>query len=348
MGLQISEIVPRQEISLGDLKGKIIAVDAFNTIYQFLSTIRQPDGTPLMDSKHRITSHLSGLFYRTTNLLSQGMKLIFVFDGMPPEEKGLTHKARQSVKNEAQIKYEHAKEEGNIEEMGKYARQLTKLTSEMVDESKELLHALGIPVVQAPSEGEAQASFMCKTNEMIYTVASQDYDSLLFSSPRLVQNLTLARKRRTSAGSFVPVYPELIELEKVFNSLQITHEQLISLGILVGTDYNPGGVKGIGPKKALALVKQYKQPTLIFSAVEKQLEEQGTGMEFDWQNIFELFKKPDVTDNYEIKFSNANIEELSNILVDKHDFSEERIRSAFDKLEKIKEQQKQSDLKKWF
>jgi flap endonuclease-1 len=348
MGLQISEIVPREEISLENLKGRIIAVDAFNTIYQFLSTIRQPDGTPLMDSKHRITSHLSGLFYRTTNLLAQGIKLIFVFDGQSPEEKELTHKARESSKAEAKMRYEQAKEAGNIEEMGRYARQLTRLTDEMIAESKSLLQALGIPIVQAPSEGEAQAAFMCRTNDDIYAAASQDYDSLLFSSPRLIQNLTLARKRRTSAGSFVPIQPELIELNKVLNSLQVTHEQLISLGILVGTDYNPGGVKGIGPKKALVLVKQYKQPSLIFSAVEKQLAEQGIGMEFSWQDIFELFKKPDVTNDYDIKFSKADKEELIKILVDEHDFSEERLKNSLEKLEKIKEQQKQSDLKKWF
>lgn len=348
MGLQISEIVPRQEISLNDLKGRIIAVDAFNTIYQFLSTIRQLDGTPLMDSKHRITSHLSGLFYRTTNLMTQGMKLIFVFDGQSPEEKELTHKARESSKVEAKRKYESARESGNIEEMGRYARQLTRITDEMIAESKSLLQALGIPIVQAPSEGEAQAAFMCRTNERIYAVASQDYDSLLFSAPRLIQNLTLARKRRTSAGSFIPIKPELIELSNVFNSLQITHEQLISLGILVGTDYNPGGVRGIGQKKALVLVKQYKQPSLIFSAVERQLAEQGMEMGFNWQDIFELFKKPDVTNSYDTEFSKADKERLIKILVDEHDFSAERVKNALDRIEKTNEQQKQSDLKKWF
>src|SRR3989344_3979478 len=115
MGLQISEIVPRQEIQLHDLQGKILAVDAFNTIYQFISTIRQPDGTPLMDSKKRITSHLSGLFYRNINLLTRGIKLVYVFDGEPPELKYKTHERRGAVRDSAREKYEEAKKEEDIE-----------------------------------------------------------------------------------------------------------------------------------------------------------------------------------------------------------------------------------------
>lgn len=348
MGLQIADIVPKKEILLNDLQNKVIAVDAFNTIYQFLSTIRQPDGTPLMDSKKQVTSHLSGLFYRSTNLLTQGLKLIYVFDGTPPELKGATHRARESGKREAERKYEEAKILGRNEEMAKYARQTTRLDDAMIQESKALLKALGLPIVQAPAEGEAQAAFMCRTNENIYAVASQDYDSLLFGAPRLVQNLTLARKRRTSSGAFIPIQPELIDLQKVLNTLQITQDQLISLGILAGTDYNPGGIYRIGQKKALALVKQYKQPSLVFKAMEKQLREQGTGMEFDWQEIFSLFKNPAVTRDYEINFKKPNADALRKILCEEHDFSEERVNNALERIEKKQEAAKQSNLKKWF
>lgn len=348
MGLQIADIVPKKEISLYDLRNKIIAVDAFNTIYQFLSTIRQPDGTPLMDSKKQVTSHLSGLFYRSTNLLTQGLKLVFVFDGEPPALKGVTHESRQEAKKEAQKKYEEARKLGKTWDMAKYAKQTTSLDGKKIQESKDLLHSLGIPTVQAPSEGEAQAAFMCRTNENIYAVASQDYDSLLFGAPRLIQNLTLARKRKTSGGAYVPINPELIELQKVLNTLQITQEQLISLGILAGTDYNPGGIKGIGQKKALALVKQYKQPSIIFKAMERQLSGQGTKMEFDWQEIFPLFKNPKVTKDYGLKFKKPDEKALRKILCEKHDFSEERVSNALERLEKQQEAAKQSELKKWF
>ena len=56
-------------MSVEHLANRRVAVDAFNWIYQFLAIIRQPDGTPLRDSKGRVTSLLSGLFYRTAKLL---------------------------------------------------------------------------------------------------------------------------------------------------------------------------------------------------------------------------------------------------------------------------------------
>ncbi len=344
MGLQIRDIVPKKEIKIEDLKGKILAVDAFNVIYQFLANIRQPDGTPLMDSKKRVTSHLSGLFYRTTNLMARGLKLIYVFDGKPHALKGETVSERIAHKEEAKEKYDKAKARGSEEDMFKYSRQALHLTEEMIEESKKLVEALGLPVVQAPSEGEAQCSYIVKKGEA-YAVASQDYDSLAFGASRLIQNLTLARKRKLASGAFVPIVPEMIELEQVLNSLQINHEQLICLGILVGTDFNPGGVKGIGPKKALQLVQQYRSPSLLFSALGKLAEEgKINNPDFDWQDIFELFKKPDVTSDYKIEFKKIDEKALKKLLCDEHDFSEERVTSALGKIYENKEKASQKGL----
>jgi len=335
MGLQISEIVPKEEISLESLKDKVIAVDAFNTIYQFLTTIRQADGTPLMDRKGRVTSHLSGLFYRTVNLINFGIKPIFVFDGKSPELKEKTHEHRRAIKEEAALKFESAE---TIEEKAKFASRLAVLTDEMIDESKKLLAALGVPVIQAPSEGEAQASYMAKSGDA-YAVASQDYDSLLFGAPRLIQNVTMSRKRRLPSGLFVSINPQMIELEKVLNHLQINREQLICLGILIGTDYNPKGVHGIGPKTALKIVKEHKIPSEIFKEVAKEKP-----FDFDWQKIFELFMKPDVLKKYDLKFKQIDEEKVKKILCDEHDFSDERIQSGLDKLKEHKEKAKQKKL----
>ena len=314
MGLQIGELVPKKEIKIEDLKGKIIAVDAFNTLYQFLANIRQPDGTPLQDSKGHVTSHLSGLFYRTTNLMNRGLKLVYVFDGIPSKLKERTKEIRTARKEEAKQKYEEAKARGSEEEMFKYSRQNIRLNDEMIQESKDLLEALGIPVVQAPGEGEAQCSYIARQGDA-YAVSSQDYDSLLFGAPRLIQNLTLARKRRLASGAFIPVMPEMIELQDVINTLQITHEQLICLGILVGTDFNPSGVRSIGPKRALQLVQVYKQPVLLFDALGKLVQEgKVPEPDFDWPDIFELFKKPDVTKDYKIKFHDINEKKVKELL----------------------------------
>ena len=335
MGLQIGEIVPKTEISLESLKGKIIAVDAFNTIYQFLTTIRQPDGTPLMDSKQRVTSHLSGLFYRTLSLLNMGIKPVYVFDGKAPELKQKTHEARAKIKEEAFAGFETAE---TIEEKAKFASRISFLTGEMIEESKELLSAMGVPVIQAPSEGEAQASYMAKVGDA-YACASQDYDSLLFGAPKLIQNVTLSRKRRLASGLFVSINPQVIELEKVLEVLEINHEQLICLSILVGTDYNPKGVHGIGPKTALKIVKEHKSPALIFKEVAKTKE-----IDFNWQEIFELFKKPDVIKKYSLKFKPIDEKKILKLLCDEHEFSEERIKSALAKLGEQKEKQKQKTL----
>ena len=341
MGLQIGEIIPREEISIESLSGKIIAVDAFNTIYQFLTTIRQIDGTPLMDRKGNVTSHLSGLFYRSVNLMNKGLKLVYVFDGEAPELKEKTHAIRREIKEEAAAKFETAE---TIEEKAKYAARTSVLTNEMIEESKELLSALGLPVIQAPGEGEAQASYMAKQGD-VYAAASQDYDPLLFGAPRLIQNLTLARKRKLPSGLSVSINPELITLQKVLNTLQLNQDQLICMGILSGTDYNPKGVKGIGPKKALKFVSSYKAPALVFKEIGKLPE---YNISFDWQAVFELFKKPNVTKKYDLKFRQVDKEKLKAILVKEHDFSEERIGSALDKLQEQKEQKKQRDLKKYF
>ena len=342
MGLQIADIIPRKEIELSDLHGKTLAVDAFNVIYQFLSTIRQPDGTPLMDSKKRITSHLSGLFYRNMNLIHEGIKLIYVFDGKAPALKRGTQEKREEIKDEAREKYEQAKEEENVEEMGKYARQIVHLDKQKIEESKELIEAMGIAVIQAPGEGEAQASYIAKQDDDVYAIASQDYDCLLFEAPRLIQNLTLARKRKTVSG-YVEIKPQLIELNHVLKEMNLTQEQLICIGILSGTDYNPGGVKGIGQKKALKLVQEYKTKEKIFEAVEKLEREGKYKIEFDWKEIFELMKYPNIDKDYKIEFPKMNFEKIKEILME-HDFSEERIESQLDKLREVKEAKKQRTL----
>src|SRR3989338_588859 len=315
MGLQIGEIISRREIELHELKGKTIAVDAFNAIYQFLSSIRQPDGTPLMDSKRRITSHLSGLFYRNIALLAEGIKLVYVFDGEYHELKGKTHEIRQGAKDIAKEKYEKAKEEEDVEGMGKYSRGFIKLNDEMIAESKDLLESMGIAVVQAPGEGEMQCAELVK-NGQAYAVGSQDYDALAVGAPRLIQNLTLARTRKTPSG-FVYIEPEVLEYESVLNTLGIDGDQLICLAILVGTDFNQGGVKGIGPKKALALVKEKRYPIAIFRTLEGKLD-------FDWKAVFEIFKKPNVS-KIKISFPKLNRDKVKQILVDEHDFSLERV-----------------------
>ena len=339
MGLQIGEIISKKEISFKDLKNKIIVVDAFNTLYQFLTTIRQPDGTPLMDNQGKITSHLSGLFYRNLNLILNGVRLIYVFDGEAPDLKKVTKGLRENAKIRARQKYQEAESLQDIDAMGKYSKRDVSLNEVKIKESKELLKAMGIAIVQAPGEGEAQASYLVNKNPEFYAVASQDYDCLMFKATKVIQNLSLARKKRTMYG-FKEVFPQIIYLDKVLKELEINQEQLICLGILCGTDYNPQGIKGLGPKKSLKLVQEFKIKEKIFEEVKSNKKYK---INFNWKEIYNEIDNPNIDKNVEIKFPKINKVKIREILL-KHDFSEKRINSQFEKLEELKKRKAQKTL----
>lgn len=339
MGLQIGDIISKKQIEFSDLKGKTVAVDAFNAIYQFLTTIRQPDGTPLKDSSGNVTSHLSGLFYRNIKLIMEGIKLIYVFDGEAPELKGATKEKRMEARRLAKEKYEDAVQREDIEAMGKYARSEVHLDEKKIKESKELLSAMGIAVVQAPSEGEAQASFMAFSDDSIYAVASQDYDCLMFKAPLLIQNLSMSRKRKTFSG-YREVFPQVINLDLVLGELEINQEQLICLGILTGTDYNPGGVKGLGPKKSLKLVKEQVTKEKIFQAVE---DNEKLELSFDWKIIYNEIFEPNVDKDFVVEFPEVDKDKIKEILTN-YEFSEARIDKQLEKFDELKKKLAQRTL----
>lgn len=338
MGVQLGSIVPSKEIELTALSGKKIAVDAYNFIHQFLSIIRDKlTGEPLRNSRGRITSHLSGLFYRNINLIEAGIKTVWVFDGKPPKLKRAAIEERQAAKELAIKKWEEALEKG--EEAKKYAQATSTITEEVVEDAKKLLDLMGIPCVQAPSEGEMQAAYMCKKGD-VWATASHDYDSLLAGSSRLVRNISISKRRKLpNKEVYVEVKPELIELEEVLTNLGITQEQLVLIGILVGTDYNPG-IKGFGPKKALALVKENK-------TLEKVLEKVEWNCEVSPEEILNFFLHPPTTDNYKIEWREPKTERLVDFLVKEHDFSEERVRKFASKLEESFEKGQQFSLESW-
>lgn len=340
MGTKLKDLASIKETSIEELQGKVLAVDAHNILYQFLTTIRQRDGSLLTDSKRRVTSHLNGLFYRTTKLMQKGLKLVFVFDGKPPELKSKETARRKEKKKEARAKFEVAKEKGEEEEMKKYAARTARLTSEMIEESKELLGCLGIPVVQAPSEGEAQAGQMVK-DEKSWAVVSQDFDNLLFGCPRMVRNLSIDGKRKIGPR-WVTVKPELILLSDTLNKLGIDQDQLIILGILVGTDYNIGGVPGIGPKTALKLVKEHEDFDEIFEKVDWEEH-----FDVEWKEIFYTFKKMPVRKDYKLVWEEVDVEGVRRMLVDEYEFSGERVDKQISKWIKEKEGKKQKGLGEW-
>lgn len=318
MGVNLADLVDREEIDLPRLKGRAAAVDALNILYQFLAIIRQRDGELLKDSQGRVTSHLSGLFYRSINLIEEGINPIYVFDGEPPSLKKETIAKRQEIKREARREWRKAVEEGRKEDIRKFAQQTSRITDDMLKDAKMLLESMGIPYVQAPSEGEAQAAFLARKGD-VYAAASQDYDSLLFGAPQLVRNLTLTGRRKLPGKDvYITVTTELIVLERILQELDIAREQLVEIGLLIGTDYNEG-ISGVGPKTALKIVKGEK-----FS-------------EYGLDDLKELFLSPKVTDEYTIRFKSPSPEKISEILCEDHDFSETRVENAVKRLVKAHE-----------
>ncbi|MGQ9460346.1 MAG: flap endonuclease-1 [Candidatus Bathyarchaeaceae archaeon] len=343
MGVNLGDLVPKTRVDLKSLGGKSIAIDAYNALYQFLAIIRQPDGTPLRNSTGRITSHLSGLLYRTANLVEMGIKVAYVFDGVPPALKEVEIKRRAKVKEEALVKYERALQEGRMEEARTYAQMTSTLKDYMAEDSKKLLTQMGVPWVQAPSEGEAQAAHMTRKGDTDYC-ASQDYDSLLFGAPMLVRNVTISGRRKLPRKPiYVEVIPETVELDHVLKELDITREQLIDIGILLGTDFNPEGVKGIGPKTALKLIKQYGSLEELLPKL-KEAE-----FPVEPQRIREIFLNPKVTDNYKLTWKDPDIEGVVDFLCRERDFSEERVRKALNKMtEGLKKAKGKVTLETWF
>jgi flap endonuclease-1 len=338
MGLNISDIVEKQKKNLEDFKDKVIAIDAHNTIYQFLASIRTEDGSPLADLHGRPVSHLSGLLSRNANLVHVGIKPVYVFDGKPPELKKRVLKERRERKEKAAEEYKEALKEGDLERARTKAQQTSRITDDIIESGKELLGYLGIPVVQAPSEGEAQASFMAAKGD-VWAAASQDFDSLLFGTPRLVRNMTLSGRRKLPRQNrYVTVEPEEIDLEEVLKQLGLTRDQLIDLGILIGTDYNEG-IKGIGPKTALKLIRKHGD-------LKKVMAEQSLEIE-SFEEIQELFKNPPTISGYGLEWKNVDEAGVKKLLCDTHGFSEDRVNRWLEKFAEFKKARSQMTLDQW-
>ncbi|MBL7054282.1 flap endonuclease-1 [Candidatus Woesearchaeota archaeon] len=344
MGIAFKDLLTAKEISIDGLKNKVLTVDSYNMLYQFLTSIRSRDGSLLTDSKGDVTSHLIGLFSRTSKLLEKNLKLVFVFDGEPPKLKNKERERRKALKIEAEKEYKKALKKNDLEEMKKYAARTTRLTKEMVEEAKKLISAFGMPVVQAPSEGEAQAAYIVNKGEA-FSVVSQDFDSLIHQAPKLIRNLSIGGKRKLAGKlQYGNVKPEILDLSENLNNLGVDQNQLIALAMLIGTDYNPNGIKGIGPKNALKLVREYKSDfDGLFSSVKW-----NDFFDFDWEEVYYLIKKMPVTDDYKLEWKNIDFDKMKELLVEKHDFSLERVDKTLEKLSKRQEGKQQKGLGDFF
>lgn len=325
MGVAITDLLQGKPILLKDLRGKVIAIDAFNMLYQFLTVLRGPDGGPLINSKGQITSHLQGLLSRNLQFLKNGVKPIYVFDGIPPPQKKEERERRKKVKEEAKVEYEIAKERNDFEAMRKYASRMTYVSDDIISSAKQLLTYLGIPYVDAKGEGEAQAAYMVQKGDAEYVV-SEDADAFLFGAPRVIRHLSSGKN------------PIVYTLSDILNTLGIDRPKLIALGMLVGTDYNKGGIHGIGPKKGLIVVKSATSIQDIFSSVGFS----------EWKTIYDIFMSAPTTDEYALSWGDIKKEVIITWLSESYDFSEQRLEKIFSGLDAVLSEKKQKGLNDFF
>ena len=327
MGVKLKDIIEPKKIDFKDLEGRAVSIDAFNTLYQFLSTIRQRDGRPLTDENGNITSHLSGILYRNSSMVEKGIKPIYIFDGQAPELKSETQAKRREIREESEKIFKEALAQGDTEKARKYAMRSSKLSPEIIESSKKLLTLMGIPYVDAKGEGEAQAAYLVQKGDA-YAVASQDYDCLLFGAKRVVRNLAV----NSNLGNL-----EYYELDKVLRQLNITREELVEMGILIGTDFCEG-MKGVGAKTALKLAHKGQLKEKL-----AELQEQST---HDLDEVKELFLNHNVNTDYKIKWEKPNKDQLIEFLSYEHGFSQDRVSKAADKLKNLSSTQ--GSLDAWF
>ena len=318
-------MIKRKVVRLRDLSGKSFAVDTNNVLYQFLALIRKPDGSLLTDSQGRVTSHLIGLLFRTTRLITEyGMRLAFVFDGKPLSLKSAELNRRRQVREEALTQWQDAKRAGDYARAFSKAVVSSRLDHLMVEDVKTLLALMGLPFVQAPSDAEAQASHMASKGD-VWGVNSQDYDSLLYGAPRLVRYITITGKEYLpSKRRSRRLLPELIELKSVLEDLNLSRSSLVDLAVLVGTDFNEG-IRGIGPKKALGLMREYGS----IEAMPKHILDKVPS---DLAQVRKIFLTPEVTDEYRLTFGRPDERGLLEFLCHDRGFSQDRVQAVIKRL----------------
>jgi len=340
MGVNLAPILVKNKIRFEDLSGKTIAVDANNVLYQFLALIRTPDGTPLKSSDGIVTSHLAGLMYRSTRLIGDyEINLLFIFDGIPPKSKGTEITKRRRIREKAALEWRQALEERDYAKAFSKAVMTSRLTKPLIQDAKRLLSLLGIPYVQAPGEAEAQAAHMT-AKEAAWATGSRDFDSLLFGAPRLVRYLTLTgREFLPSKGISRRLEPELIVLGELLSHCELTREQLVDLAILIGTDFNEG-VKGIGPKKALSLMREYGEIANLPRSIKEEISP-------DYDKIRDIFLEPNIDPDYVVNHGVLREVELCDFLCNQRGFSRERVTRIIEKAKKSGSPTRQIDLDVW-
>lgn len=339
-------------MELKSLHGRKIAVDASMAIYQFLIAVRSggpnQQAVMLTNAEGETTSHIQGMFNRTIRFLSEGIRPVYVFDGKPPQIKSHELVKRKEKREKAQAALISASEEGNIEEQDKQSKRLVRAGTKENEDCRRLLELMGVPVVKAPCEAEAQCAAMAKAGQ-VYAAATEDMDVLTFATPMALRKMTFAK----DAKSLV----QTVNYEKAVLGLGLTQAEFVDLCILMGCDYCDT-IRGVGPKTALKLIREHHSIENIIDNIDKKKytipeswvkternesdKEESDGEQKNNMEQFvpayvqarQLFLNHEVLENTELKWKPCQTEELTKFLVDDMGFNPERVQSSIDKLQK--------------
>ncbi|KQK05142.1 flap endonuclease 1-A [Brachypodium distachyon] len=317
--------------------GRRIAVDASMSIYQFLIVVGRTGMETLTNEAGEVTSHLQGMFNRTIRLLEAGIKPVYVFDGKPPDMKKQELAKRYAKREDATEELTKAVETGDTDAIERFSKRTVKVTKQHNDDCKRLLRLMGVPVVEAPCEAEAQCAALC-IKDKVYAVASEDMDSLTFGAPRFVRHLMDPSSRKIPIMEF--------EVAKILEELEFTMDQFIDLCILCGCDYCDS-IKGIGGLTALKLIRQHGSIEGILENINK--DKYQIPEDWPYEEARRLFKEPNVTlDLPELKWTAPDEEGLVNFLVKENGFNQDRVTKAIEKIKSAKNKSSQGRLESFF
>jgi flap endonuclease-1 len=317
--------------------GQIVACDASMAIYQFVAATIYSNKTgisQLTDSEGNLTAHLVGLLNRTILFLENHIKPVWVFDGKPPTLKEGELNRRKMMKEEAKEKLDIAQEEGKEEDIKKYGQRNLRVSKEMIEDAKKLVRFLGVPVVEAPSEAEAQCANMVKTGKA-HAVGSEDMDSLTFGANYLLRGFN-SKKEPITEISYV----------EALQALGLTPNMFIDMCILLGCDYTDH-IEGIGPATGYNLIKQYNDIENVINHI-KDVKKFKIPENFDYSAARNLFITPEVTDDVQLNWGTCDEPGLTQFLVEEKGFSTTRVATAIEKLKKIHGKPAQLVLEKFF
>lgn len=309
MGCKLGKLLEPEIISFDKLKRKFITVDGTNFLIRHISKLAIFDNK-LKQNNNDPVSHYLGLFYFVVNLLEKKIKPVFVFDGIPLQEKRKIPEERNQKIIENWKNYQKSYNDRTINK--KYLHDYYFLFEKAVIESIELIRSLGISAIRAPSEAEAQAARIVKDG-YAYGVLSHDYDTLLFGSKIMLKDIDFEKNTIIK-----------INLNKNLQKLGINYAQLIDLACLIGTDFNKKEIKGIGPKKALKLIKEHGNL--------ENIDEHIIKLNLDMKRIRAIFYNP-ITIRYRPYFTRPNYELLKRVVL-KHKLNPKRIENGIARLKR--------------